>query len=89
MPNLTTDRRRRLLPKGLTGLAGAACAACCLIPMLLAAGVLSGAGWAAAGAWMPGIAVVLAGLAAAVWWLAGRRRHRAGCGGGNCACGTP
>jgi hypothetical protein len=30
VPN--AERRRRILPTGLTGLAGAACAACCLIP---------------------------------------------------------
>ncbi|GAA2636690.1 hypothetical protein [Paractinoplanes durhamensis] len=88
MPTLA-DRARRTLPSGLTGLAGAACAACCLIPALLAAGVLSGAGWTAAGAWMPGIAVVLAVLSAGAWWWASRRRHRAGCAGGSCACGTP
>jgi protein-S-isoprenylcysteine O-methyltransferase Ste14 len=83
------DRARRLLPFSMTGLTGMACAACCAIPLLLAAGVLSGAGWAAAGAWMPGIAVVLAALAAAAWWWAHRKRHRAGCGGGPaCACGT-
>jgi mercuric ion transport protein len=62
------DRARRLLPSGLTGLAGLACAACCAIPMLLAGGVLSNAGWAAAGAWMPGVAVALAALAGATWW---------------------
>lgn len=33
--------------KSLAGLAGAACAACCIIPLLLAAGVLAGAGWSA------------------------------------------
>jgi hypothetical protein len=53
VPNLA-DRVRRLLPSGptgltgLTGLAGIACAACCAIPLLLGAGALSGAGWAAA-----------------------------------------
>jgi hypothetical protein len=81
------DRTRRLLPPGLTGLAGAACAACCLIPLLLAGGVLSGAGWAVAVAWAPGVAVALAALAGAAWWWTSRRRHRPGCAGGDCACG--
>jgi hypothetical protein len=88
------DRKRRLLPfgltglTGLTGLAGIACAACCIVPLLLAAGVLSGAGWAAIGSWMPGIAVALAAAAGGAWWVS-RRRHSAGCAGGSCACGTP
>ncbi|HWG99599.1 MAG TPA: hypothetical protein VNV66_09800 [Pilimelia sp.] len=82
------DRIRRLLPPGLTGLAGVACAACCAIPLLLAAGVLSGAGWAAAGSWLPGVAVVLAAVAGTAWWWTHRRRHRAGCTGGACACRT-
>lgn len=58
--------RRRFLPAGLSGLAGAACVACCAIPLLLAAGVLGGAGWVAAGRIMPGVAlglVAVAGLA--------------------------
>ena len=89
MPKLA-ERIRRVLPSGLTGLAGLACAACCAIPLLLTAGVLSGAGWVAAGAWMPGIAIVLAVLAVAAWWWARRRRHRAGCAGGaGCACAAP
>lgn len=88
MPTLA-DRARRVLPSSLTSLAGLACAACCAIPVLLGAGVLSGAGWAAAGAWMPRIAIVLAAVAGAAWWWAHRRRHRAGCAGGTgCACGT-
>jgi mercuric ion transport protein len=88
MPTLV-DRARRVLPSGLTGLAGVACAACCAIPLLLAAGVLSGAGWAAAGAWMPGIAVALAALAGGAWWWTARRRHRGGCAGGtSCGCST-
>jgi len=88
MPTLA-DRARRVLPSSLSSLAGVACAACCAIPVLLAAGVLSGAGWAAAGAWMPGIAIVLTGLAIGAWWWARHRRHRAGCAGGaGCACGS-
>ncbi|MFI6162970.1 hypothetical protein ACIA59_23845 [Micromonospora haikouensis] len=74
---------RRGLPFGLTGLAGLGCAACCAIPLLLAAGVLSGAGWAAAGGWMPGIAIALAALAAAAWWWSSRRPHHGGCTGGS------
>ena len=62
----------RFLPSGLTGLAGLACAACCAIPLLLAAGVLGGAGWVVAGRWMPGMAILLVVLAAAAWWQAGR-----------------
>lgn len=73
------DRARRMLPSGLTGLAALACAACCAIPLLLGAGVLSGAGWAAAGAWMPGVAVATAALAGLAWWWARRRgRQRTG-----------
>jgi len=83
------DRARGLLPAGLASLAGLACAACCAIPLLLAGGLLSGAGWAGAGAWIPGVAVVLAALAGtAWWWTRRRRRHQASCAGGaGCACG--
>jgi len=84
------DRARRLLPSGLTGLAGLACVACCAIPLLLAAGVIGGTGWAVTGRWLQGVAVVLAALAAGAWWWASRRRHRDGCAGGDsCGCGAP
>ncbi|MBM0202322.1 hypothetical protein ACIA47_04550 [Micromonospora sp. NPDC051227] len=88
MPTLA-DRARPTLPTSLTGLAGLACAACCAIPLLLTAGVLSGAGWAAAGAWLPGITVTLAALASGAWWWAIRRSHRGSCAGGSgCGCST-
>jgi hypothetical protein len=80
------ERRRRVLPTGLTGLAGLACVACCAVPFLLAAGVLGGAGWAATGRLMPGIALVLTAAAGVAWWWAARRRHTAGCTGADCGC---
>jgi mercuric ion transport protein len=81
-------RLRRLVSAGLTGLAGTACLACCAIPLLLAAGVLGGAGWVIAGQWMPGVAVSLVALATLAWWRTARRRgHRGDCASsGNCAC---
>jgi mercuric ion transport protein len=33
---------RKRLPNSLTGLAGLACALCCVIPALIAAGILGG-----------------------------------------------
>ena len=82
MPSL-----RRAVPAGLTGLAGTACVACCVVPMLLTAGPLGGAGWAIARRWMPGIAVSLVALAALAWWRTTRHRDRGDCtGGGSCAC---
>ncbi len=79
------DRVRRLLPSGLTGLAGVACAACCVIPLLLAAGALSGAGWAAVGHWMPGLAIASAAAAAGAWWQASRHHHPS-CTDTTCTC---
>ncbi|MBM0256105.1 hypothetical protein [Micromonospora sp. 4G55] len=87
MPTIA-DRLRRLLPSGMTGLAATACAACCVLPPLLAAG-LGGAGWAAANRFMPGVAIALAVLAGLSWWWAGRRTRTAGCSGGNCSCDQP
>jgi hypothetical protein len=85
----TAERLRQLLPTSLGSLAGVACAACCIIPLLLAAGVIGGTGWAAAGRFMPGVAVGLAALAGLTWWWASRRRtHAAGCGG-DCSCSAP
>ncbi|GAA1382427.1 hypothetical protein [Catellatospora chokoriensis] len=86
-----TNRLRRILPSGLGGLMGLACALCCAIPLLLAAGILGGAGWAALGQIMPGIAVALAAATALAWWWSTRRRtaHASGCAGGTCSCSQP
>ena len=85
-PTGPAHRTRRLLPSGLTGLAALACAACCAIPLLLTAGVLTGATWAVAVSWLPGTAAVLTALAAAAWWRTTKSRH---CAGGTCSCTTP
>ena len=84
----TTDRIRRFLPSGLAGMAGLACAACCAIPVLIGAGVLTGAGWVATGAAMPTIAIALIVIAVGAWWWSSRARHQGGCAGGSCGCGT-
>jgi hypothetical protein len=79
---------RRLLPGGLGGLAGLVCALCCVVPLLLAAGLVGGTGWALFGQVLPGIAVALAAAAALAWWWARRGPpHAAGCDGADCACG--
>ncbi|WP_371476481.1 hypothetical protein [Kitasatospora sp. NBC_00315] len=72
-------------------LAGLACAACCLLPALIAAGVV-GTGAGAVVGRLPAIAAALAVLAGATWWL-GRRRTERGCGRtacgqGGCDCGS-
>lgn len=52
---------------GLAGLAGVACVACCAVPLLVAAGFVTGGGiLSAALGWLPGVAVALPVLAALV-----------------------
>ena len=52
----------RVLPAGL---AGVACAACCIVPGLIAAGLLARGGVIGAVlGWLPGIAVALVAVAA-------------------------
>ena len=82
-----TRMLRRVLPTGLGGLAGLACALCCAIPLLLLAGVGSGTGWAVFGQILPGVAVALVALAALAWWWAKRRpAHAAGCSAADGEC---
>ncbi|MFI7597365.1 hypothetical protein [Actinoplanes sp. NPDC049681] len=73
------------------GLAALACAACCAIPLLITAGVLTGAGAAVLKQTLLAVATGLAVLALGMWWLHRRRSsHRAatpGCGCGAAGCG--
>jgi hypothetical protein len=65
-------RRRSLAGRG--GVCGM-----CALPLLLAAGVLSGAGWVVTGRRLPAIAALLIASDAALWWSARRHHHLAGC----------
>jgi len=77
-------------PKALAVIAGLAWLACCLIPILLTAGVLGGAAWIILGQWMLAAALALAAAAAGLFWVTARRRRRrpTGCGAG-CRCDRP
>ncbi|MFC5105504.1 hypothetical protein [Kibdelosporangium philippinense] len=67
-------------------LAGAACAACCVLPVfLVAVGVLGGAAAASLGRLVFGLAIALAAASALAWWWARRRRT---CSGDGCACAS-
>jgi hypothetical protein len=81
------------------GLAALACAACCALPVLIAAGVLTGAGAAIVERTLLAVAAGLSVLALGMWWLHRRRSaHRdaacgtsgregtSGCGGSGCGC---
>ncbi|MFA3843363.1 hypothetical protein [Streptomyces aureus] len=91
MPDPAADLRPHRAPKALGGLAALACVACCALPVLITAGVV-GAGAGAVVGWLPGLAVVLAVLAAGTWWLGQRRRSRScscaakAAGEGGCGC---
>jgi hypothetical protein len=73
-------------------LAALACAACCALPVLIAAGILTGAGAAVARNMLIAVAAVLATAALGMWWLHRRRSAqtaiaaRSGCADGNCDC---
>ena len=74
------------------GLAALACAACCAIPLLIVAGVLTGAGAAILEKTLLAVAAGLAVLALGMWWLHRRRTAQragatgCGCSGGGCGC---
>ena len=77
--------RRSKVTGGLTALA---CAACCALPLLIAAGVLSGAGAAILEKTLLAVAAGLAALALGMWWLHRRRAaQRAAAAGAGCGCG--
>ncbi|ATW50838.1 hypothetical protein [Streptomyces peucetius] len=78
--------------KVTAGLAALACAACCALPFLIAAGVFTGAGAAVAEKGLLAVSGVLLAAAGTMWWLHRRRAARkaaagdSGCASGTCAC---
>lgn len=58
------------------GLAVLACAACCAVPLLIAAGVLTGAGAAILEQTLLAVAAGLVAFALGMWWLHRRRAAR-------------
>jgi hypothetical protein len=71
------------------GLAALACAGCCAIPLLIAAGVLTGTGAVILKKTLLAVSAGLVVLALGMWWLHRRRnaQHAATAGGANCGCG--
>jgi hypothetical protein len=60
---------------------------CCLLPALIAAGVIGSAGWVAVGAHLPSIVGLLALITAVVWWWTRRaQRPQHICPGGESSC---
>ena len=88
----SAEGRRRWWAVLPTGLAGLACAACCVVPALIGAGMLAGGGVISAVlGWLPGLTGALVAVAAAAVFLPARARrgHGTGCeGGSGCGCGT-
>jgi hypothetical protein len=67
-----------------------ACAACCALPWLIAAGVLTGAGAALVERTLLTVSMGLVAAALGMWWLHRHRSARAaaaaGCAHDNCDC---
>jgi mercuric ion transport protein len=79
-PAPDTKNSRARGPKALFGLAWIACVACCVLPALIAAGLIGGSATLLVG-WLPGVALALAAAAAGLWWLQRRKT-------GACSCRT-
>ncbi|MEU9885904.1 hypothetical protein [Sphaerisporangium sp. NPDC051011] len=72
--------------KVVATLAVLACAACCALPVLIGAGLLTGAGAALAEQVLPAMAGLLVAAAAGMWWLHRRKTARAARGSIGAAC---
>jgi small multidrug resistance family-3 protein len=75
-PAPVTDAAPPRRSKVTGGLAALACAACCALPVFIAAGVLTGAGAAILEKTLLAIAAGLAAAALGMWWLHRRRSVR-------------
>lgn len=89
MPDPASDPAPHRVPKALVGLAALACMACCLLPGLIATGVVGGSAAVLVG-WLPALVVVIAALAGALWWFQRHRSRSCSCrsssGAESCTC---
>ncbi|HYN94736.1 MAG TPA: hypothetical protein VES42_12880 [Pilimelia sp.] len=77
-PAVKVDSAPPTRSKVTGALAAGACAACCALPLLVAAGVLTGAGAVIAERTLLAVTAGLVALALGMWWLHRRRSaHRA------------
>jgi hypothetical protein len=84
----TVDNAPPTRSKVTGGLAALACAACCALPLLIAAGVLTGAGAAILEKTLLAVSAGLVAVALGMWWLHRRRNvRRAAAAGATCGCG--
>jgi hypothetical protein len=79
--------------KVTAAIAAIACAVCCALPFLIAAGVLTGAGAALTENLLLAMSGILISVAGGMWWLHRRRSARraaaadaSGCADGTCSC---
>ena len=64
------------------------CAACCALPFLIAAGVLTGAGAALLANAPLAVSARLVAAALGMWWLHRRRSQRTAAAAGSSGCGS-
>ncbi len=82
----TIDNDPPVRTKVTGALAAIACAACCAIPPLIAAGVLTGAGAAIMQNTLIALAAALGVLALGMWWLHRRRSVQRAAAAGQASC---
>jgi mercuric ion transport protein len=70
------------------GLAALACAACCAIPLLIAFGLITGAGAALLEKTLLAVAALLGVAALGMWWLHRRRQVAKAAAAGTSGCGS-
>jgi len=88
---LRVDNAPPIRSKVTAALAALACAACCALPLLITAGIITGVGAAILEQSLLAVAAGLIVIALAMWWLHRRRSARraaaAAAAGASCGCG--
>ncbi|TNH28675.1 hypothetical protein FHG89_14700 [Micromonospora orduensis] len=88
IPNPAPGEIDNTPPRRSTVTDGLAVLACCTLPLLIAAGVLTGAGVAILEKTLFAVAAGLVTLALGMWWLHRRRSAQRATAGAGCGCGS-